>query len=62
MRRERKDVSQQFSSFRGAREREPGIHFSGIAGGAVDSQVRNCAPWPAPFGVSRNDESELFET
>jgi hypothetical protein len=53
--RERKGVSQWFSSFRDAHEREPGIHFSSIVRSAMDSGS-------APFGASRNDENELFET
>jgi error-prone DNA polymerase len=40
------------SSFRGAREREPGIHLSPRLCGAMDSG-------PAPVGASRNDKEEI---
>jgi len=39
----RRGVSELFSSFRSARERESGIHLSRHYCGAMDSQVRNCA-------------------
>jgi error-prone DNA polymerase len=43
------------SSFRGAREREPGIHLSPRLCGAMDSG-------PAPNGASRNDSAEGVPT
>ena len=46
---ESRGVSALRSSFRGARQREPGIHSSGRSCGAMDSG-------PAPFGASQNDE------
>ncbi|WP_298105428.1 hypothetical protein, partial [Bradyrhizobium sp.] len=48
MPRECEGVTKWFTSFPGAREREPGIHNGALLLGGMDSLMCNCTSKPAP--------------